>query len=299
MKNTQISTKKKTKKKMTMQKRRTLEGLMFVSPWIIGALLFFVYPLFVSIRLSVSDMVTLKGFVMEWAGFKHYERILFIDTTYVPKFLKAIKDTLINTPITLVFSLFIAILINFKIKARGFFRTAFFIPVLLGSGYVMNQLLGIGIGNVVSNQADDLFTSGLMSTLGPTFSTVVQDILGRITVILWKSGVQIMLFLSGLQGIPVSLYEAAKCDGATAWENFWKITLPIISPIVLLNFIYTMIDSFTDSNNEVLSQIISNFNGARFNEGAAMGWIYFSFTFILCGIAMLVMKKCVYNIGER
>lgn len=287
------------KKKMTMQKRRTLEGLMFVSPWIIGAILFFIYPLFVSIRLSVSDMVTLKGFVMKWAGFKHYNKILFVDTTYIPKFLQAVKDTLVNTPITLVFSLFIAILINMKIKGRGFFRTAFFIPVLLGSGYVMNQLLGIGIGNVISNQANDLFTGSLMNTLGPTFSPVVQDILGRITVILWKSGVQIMLFLSGLQGIPGSLYEAAKCDGATAWENFWKITLPIISPIIMLNFIYTMIDSFTDSNNAVLAQIISNFNGARFNEGAAMGWVYFSFTFVLCGIAMFIMKKCVYNIGER
>lgn len=287
------------KNKMTLQKRRTLEGLMFVSPWIIGALLFFVYPLFVSLKLSVSDMVTLKGFVMEWTGFKHYEKILFVDTTYVPKFIAAIKDTIINTPITLVFSLFIAILINQKIKVRGFFRTAFFIPVLLGSGYVMNQLLGIGIGNVVTNQMDNMLTGSLMNSLGPTFSTIVSDVLGRITVVLWKSGVQIILFLSGLQGIPGSLYEAAKCDGATAWENFWKITLPIISPIIMLNFIYTMIDSFTDSNNAVLSQIISNFNSARFNEGAAMGWIYFAFTFVICGIAMLIMKRCVYNIGER
>ncbi|MFQ9509549.1 MAG: carbohydrate ABC transporter permease [Lachnospiraceae bacterium] len=287
------------KNKMTLQRRRSLEGLMFVSPWIVGAILFFIYPLFVSLRLSVSDMVTLKGFVMEWAGFKHYKQILFVDTTYVPKFIAAIKDTLINTPITLVFSLFIAILINQKIRARGFFRTTFFIPVLLGSGYVMNQLLGIGIGNVVSNQMDNMLTGSLMNSLGPTFSTIVADVLGRITVILWKSGVQIILFLSGLQGIPGSLYEAAKCDGATAWENFWKITLPIISPIIMLNFIYTMIDSFTDSNNAVLSQIISNFNGARFNEGAAMGWVYFAFTFLICGIAMLIMKRCVYNIGER
>ncbi len=287
------------KNKMTLQRRRSLEGLMFVSPWIVGAILFFIYPLFVSLRLSVSDMVTLKGFVMEWAGFKHYKQILFVDTTYVPKFIAAIKDTLINTPITLVFSLFIAILINQKIRARGFFRTTFFIPVLLGSGYVMNQLLGIGIGNVVSNQMDNMLTGSLMNSLGPTFSTIVADVLGRITVVLWKSGVQIILFLSGLQGIPASLYEAAKCDGATAWENFWKITLPIISPIIMLNFIYTMIDSFTDSNNAVLSQIISNFNGARFNEGAAMGWVYFAFTFLICGIAMLIMKRCVYNIGER
>lgn len=287
------------KKKMSLRRRRTLEGLMFVSPWILGALLFFVYPLFVSIRLSVSDMVTLKGFVMKWTGFKHYENILFWNTNYVPKLLESIKDTLINTPITLVFSLFIAILINQKMKGRGFFRTVFFIPVLLGAGYVMNQLLGIGVGNVVTNQVEGFLTGKLMRALGPTFSGVVQDFLNRITVVLWKSGVQIILFLSGLQGIPGSLYEAAKCDGATAWENFWKITLPIISPIILLNFIYSMVDSFTDSNNAVLSQIISNFNSAKFNEGAAMGWIYFLFTFTLCGIAMLILRRRVYNIGEK
>lgn len=287
------------KKSLTLHQKRTLEGIMFVSPWIIGALLFFIYPLIVSVRLSVSDMVTMKGFVMKWSGFKHYKHILFANTTFIPQLLKAIEDTLINTPITLVFSLFIAILINQKIKGKGFFRTVFFIPVLLGTGYVMNQLLGIGINNVVSNQVDGFITGSLVPILGPTVATLVQGFLNRITVILWKSGVQIILFLSGLQGIPVSLYEAAKCDGATAWESFWKITLPIISPIVMLNFIYTMIDSFTDSNNAVLTQIISSFNTAKFNEGAAMGWIYFAFTFILCGIALAVLRKRVYNIGER
>lgn len=287
------------RRKMSLKRRRTLEGLMFVAPWIIGALLFFVYPLFVSLRLSVSDMVTLKGFVMEWTGFKHFQDLFFWNTTFIPKLMTAIRDTLINTPITLVFSLFIAILINQKMKGRGFFRTVFFIPVLLGSGYVMNQLLGIGVGNVVTNQVEGFLTDSLMPMLGPTFTNAIQDFLNRITVVLWKSGVQIILFLSGLQGIPGSLYEAAKCDGATAWENFWKITLPIISPIILLNFIYTMVDGFTDSNNEVLNMIIGNFNSAKFNEGAAMGWIYFLFTFTLCGIAMLILRRRVYNIGER
>lgn len=291
--------KQAAKKKMSLQKRRTLEGLMFVSPWIIGALLFFIYPVFVSLRLSVSDMVTLKGFQMEWVGFKHFKNILFYDTIYIPRFLATMQQTLLDIPINLVFSLFIAILVNQNIKGRGFFRTAFFIPVLLGSGYVMYYLLDIGMGNVVSSGMDDLFTSSILGTLGPTIGSAVQSFMGRFTVVLWKSGVQIILFLSGLQGIPSSLYEAAKCDGATAWESFWKITLPIISPIILLNFIFTMIESFTDSNNKIMNVILDRFGKAQFNEGAAMGWFYFLFTFLLCGVALLVMKRLVYNIGDR
>ncbi len=293
----------KKKKRLTLRQRRTLEGLMFVTPWIIGAILFFIQPIFVSIKLSFSEIVSQKGFIMEWVGLKYYEDILTgaQATTYLPMFLKVVKDTAINTPITLVFSLFIAILINKDIKARGFFRTVFFIPVLLGSGYVMQQLLGIGVGNVVTNQVDGMLTSTLLKTLGGTFATVVQDILGRITTVLWKSGVQIILFLAGLQGIPGSLYEASRCDGATEWENFWKITLPIVSPIILLNFIYTMVDSFTDSNNEIVAQLIGLFRkgGVRFSEGAAVGWIYFTFTFIICGLALLIMRKLTFNIGER
>jgi ABC-type sugar transport system permease subunit len=294
---------KSKKKRLSLRQRRTLEGLMFVSPWIIGAILFFIEPIFVSIKLSFSEIVSQRGFIMEWVGLKYYKQIITGSqaTFYLPMFLSVIKDTAINTPITLVFSLFIAILVNKDIKARGFFRTVFFIPVLLGSGYVMKQLLGIGVGNVVTNQVDGMLTANLLKTLGGTFATVVQDILGRITTVLWKSGVQIILFLAGLQGIPSSLYEASRCDGATEWENFWKITLPIVSPIILLNFIYTMVDSFTDSNNDIVSQLIGLFKkgGVRFSEGAAVGWIYFTFTFIICGIALWIMRKLTFNIGER
>lgn len=304
-----------TKKRLTLRQRRTLEGLMFVSPWIIGAILFFIEPIFVSIRLSFSTITNPQGFQMAWNGIQNeiigqdksfFQNYIDIFTgsranTLLPMFLQVIRDTAVNTPITLVFSLFIAILINKNIKARGFFRTVFFIPVLLGSGYVMKQLLGIGVGNVVSNQVDGMLTATLLRTLGGTFATVIQDVLGRITMVLWKSGVQIILFLAGLQSIPGSLYEASRCDGATEWENFWKITLPIVSPIILLNFIYTMIDSFTDSNNAIVNELISisEKGGRRLAECATIGWVYFTFTFIVCGIALLIMRRLTFNIGER
>lgn len=288
----------KKKKRLTMQGRKTLEAFMFLSPWLIGTVLFFVLAIISSVRLSFSEITQIKGFVMKWVGFDNYKNIFLWDIKFVPIFLTVIKDTLINTPITLVFSLLIAILINRPVVGRGFFRTAFFIPVLLGSGFVMNQLLGIdsaggvGIGIVIPD--------GIVSMLGPMISTVVQSFLDRITIVLWKSGVQILLFLAGLQGISSSLYEAAKCDGATEWEMFWKITLPMISPVILLNFIYTMVSYFSSSDNALVEYILFTvFKNTQFGRGAAMGWVYFLFIFVLCGIVFLFMKKRVFNIGEK
>lgn len=290
----------KKKKGMSMRQRRTLEGLMFVSPWVIGAILFFVYPIFVSLRLSFSTLINVAGLKMEWSGWSNYEWLLRGSKDYIPNFLATVRSTLINTPITLVFSLFIAMLVNRDIKGRGFFRTVFFIPVLLGTGYVMQQLLGTGVGDVVTNSVDGLVTGTLMKAIGPTFAGYVQTFLSTITVVLWKSGVQIILFLAGLQGIPGSLYEASRCDGATEWENFWKITLPIVSPIILLNFIYTMIDSFTDSTNAIISSINHQIlKEQAMDRGAAMGWMYFAFTFVVCILALAVMRRLTYNIGER
>lgn len=289
----------KKKKHMKMQTRRMLEAMLFLSPWLIGLCVFFIVPIFISIRLSFSEVVKLKGFILEWVGVKNYEYIFFWDIKFIPTFLKSVQDTLLNTPITLVFSLLIAILINRPMKGRSFFRTAFFIPVLLGSGYIMKQLLGMGADST-SITSGIMVPEKILTLLGPSIAPIIQSILDRITVILWKSGVQIVLFLAGLQGISSSLYEAAKCDGATAWEMFWKIALPLISPVILLNFIYTMVSFFTDSNNAIVDYILAeSFSNQQFARGAAMGWVYFSFTFIVCMVAMIITRKKVYNIGER
>lgn len=292
---------KKTKKKgMTFHQRRTLEGLMFISPWIIGALLFFVYPIVMSLRMSFSTLDNLAGIEMTFCGLENYRQLLFVDTTYIPNFISTVKTTLINTPVTLVFSLIIAMLINRDIKGRGFFRTVFFIPVLLGTGYVMEYLLEGGTGDVVTNSVDGIVTGVLMKAVGASFAGYVQLFLSTITVVLWKSGVQIILFLAGLQGISGSLYEAARCDGATEWENFWKITLPLISPIILLNFVYTMIDSFTDSSNAIIANINhAILDNAQLTQGAAMAWLYFLFTLVVCGLVLAIMSKLTFNIGER
>lgn len=279
---------------LTMEKKRVLEAYFFIFPWLIGTLVFFLNPLISSIRLSFSEIVQLKGFVMEWVGLDNYEQIMMYDINFMPTFLEVVRDTLINTPLTLVFSLIIAMLINRPMVGRGFFRTAFFLPVLLGSGYVMDQLLQIGATGEVG--VGIALPTMLEGVLGATLSGVIQAFLDRITLILWKSGVQILLFLAGLQGISSSLYEAARCDGATQWEMFWKVTLPMISPIILLNFVYSMVSYFASSDNALIEYALKQvFTNKQFEKGAAMGWMYLAFVFVLCGvvfgIAGLLSKK--------
>ncbi len=292
-----MKTEKKRKKIMTMRRRRGLEALMFLSPWLIGTCVLFIYPIFSSVKLSFSEIVRLRGFVMEWVGLENYEYIFAYDINFMPTFLEVVKDTLINTPLTLVFSMVIAMLINRPVFGRGFFRSCFFLPVLLGSGYVMAQLLSIGAtGSVgVGIEVPPL----LQELLGSSIVSFVQAFLDRITVVLWKSGVQILLFLAGLQGISSSLYEAAKCDGATQWEMFWKITLPSIAPIVLLNFVYSLVTYFASSDNELVQYIIDEvFTETQFGRGAAMGWVYFAFVFLLCGFVFL-MARVISSKSER
>jgi len=288
------------KKGLNMQQRHIFEGFVFVSPWIIGSIFLFFVPMIQSIRLSFSEITKLAGFQMRWAGLANYKKLFITDVNFLPRLEESVVNTLVNTPIIIIFSLIIAIMINKDIKGRAFFRGAFFLPVLLGSGYIMKQLVGEGVVDEATSVATQFISpDGVLSYLGPQIVQMLNDLLLRITQIFWKSGVQIVLFLAGLQGISPSLYESSKCDGATEWEMFWKITLPLISPVILLNFVYTLIDSFTDQNNPIVAYILDQSKNQQYAYGAAMGWVYFIFVFTLAMIVFAVMKRFTINIGER
>ncbi|MGI6569547.1 MAG: carbohydrate ABC transporter permease [Caldicoprobacterales bacterium] len=283
--------------RMSMNTRKILDGYIFISPWLIGCFLFFLNPLLKSIQLSFSKLAGTTGFQLEWAGWTNYMKAFVLDVTFIPMFLEVVRNMFVNTPLIIVFSLFIAILINKNIRMRWLFREVFFFPVLLGTGYVMQQLLGYNVDAQTMEVARGiLLPQEMLVYLGPRVSDMVQLFMDRITIILWKSGVQIILFLSGLQGISPSLYEAARCDSATEWEMFWKITLPMISPVILLNIIYTIIDSFTDSMNPILDFIHTTaFVNRQMEYAAAIGWIYFVFIFLVVGLVFLVMRRYIYH----
>lgn len=287
----------KQKFKITMTTRHKLEGLFFVTPFIIGLIIFFVFPFFMSIKLSFGKIENIVGFDVNWSGLGNYMRAFLMDVNFIPTFLKVVKDTLVESPLIIIFALLIAILINKDIKGRGFFRTVFFIPFLLGTGEVMRQLLSQGVDKQVLSLADgSLIPKEILMYFGPQVVGMVEEVFGMLVTVLWSCGVQILLFLSGLQGISPALYESAKVDGATEWEAFWKITLPMISPIMLLNIIYTLVDSFTNIENSILSYIQDYaFKKIEFEYAAAMGWIYFTFIIIVVGLVFLVMRNYIHT----
>lgn len=292
-----MSKQKGKRKQLSMRTKDRMKGLVFVSPFIIGVLAFFVYPVFLSLRLSFGKIDNIIGLKISWAGLTNYLRAFLIDVNFVPIFLQVVKDTIVKFPLTIVLSLIIAIMVNRDIKGKGMFRVIFFIPFLLGTGEVMKQLLNQGVDTQVLSITDGrIIPYNVLNYFGGTVVEAVQNVLGVIVLVLWGCGVQILLFLAGLQSISPALYEAAKIDGATEWEVFWKVTIPMISPMLLLNLIYTIVDSFTNVTNPMLEYIQSyGFTKAQFEYGAAMGWIYFLFVGLVVAAVFALMKNYMHT----
>ncbi|MDI6618576.1 MAG: sugar ABC transporter permease [Clostridiales bacterium] len=289
------------KMQISMGKKKIIEAYIFMLPFIIGIVAFFAFPLFVSIKLSFGKVIDMSGFKIKWIGFDNYIRAFVTDVQFIPMFLRIVRESLLKLPLILVFSLMLAMFISNDIKFKAFFRIAFFLPFLLGTGYVMQQIIGQGINEQVLMQAKNIFIpEKILAYLGPNVDEAVNSFFGVIVTVLWSCGVQILLFLSSLQGISKSLYESAKVDGATQWEMFWKITLPMISPVMLLNIIYTLLDSFTDISNPILSYIQDYaFTRTDFAYAAAIGWIYFIFIMILILVIFMIMKNHLYSFDMK
>lgn len=287
----------KKKFKLTLATRNSLKGLVFVTPYIIGICAFFVYPIFLSLKLCVAEEIMIVGMKVSGFTLDHFKRAFIVDTEFLPQFWAAVQQTVTQFPLTIVLSLIIAILLNRDIKCRGLFRVIFFIPFLLGCGEVMQQLLNQGVDRQVLNVMDGkLIPYNVLAYFGTTVMDAVQTIMGVLVTVLWGSGVQILLFLSGLQSISSSLYEAARIDGATEWEIFWKVTVPMISPMLLLNVVYTIVNSFTNMTNPLLTYINDySFVKAEFSYSSALGWIYFAFVGVLVALVFAIMKKYMHT----
>lgn len=290
------------RKHSSLERRKSITGLIFVTPFIIGALVFFVYPVVMSLIYSFGEIVSYRTFSVKFIGFKNFQRALFEDTFFVARLLEVIRDTLIDLPLITVFSIYIAILLNREFRGKGVFRVLFFLPVVLGNGFVMEQLLEQGIeSGSMAAVTEFLLPPKVVSYIGSNAAGLAAEFLNRITLVLWKSGVQIVITLSGLQSIPKSLYEAADVDGANEWQALFFITIPMLAPIILLNIIYTIMDTFTNKSNPVIECITKYFTAfnAQFEYSSAMGWIYMVFALAVIGAVTLAMKKSVANVSER
>ncbi|MBE6904431.1 MAG: sugar ABC transporter permease [Ruminococcaceae bacterium] len=288
-----MASKFKLKSFMTMRRRHSLVGLSFVLPFIVGFCVFFLVPLIRSLMLSFGEITNYGNFTIKLTGFEHYVRAFAGDVQFLPMFLNITRDTFFNVPLITIFSFYIAMLLNRKMKGRGLFRVIFFLPVVLGSGFIMEQLLSQNIDTQSIEAAKEfLLPKEVIMYIGPDISNLLLFFLNRLTLILWRSGVQILIFLSGLQGISPTLYEAARVDSATEWENLWFITIPMMTPVILLNLIYTIVDSFTDASNPIIEYIMNyGFEWGEFEYAAAMGCIYLFMVIIFVALIFLIMSR--------
>lgn len=257
-------------------KRETLYGYLFILPWLMGFIGLVLYPMIQSFYFSLNDMrITPHGLQFVYVGFNNFLNVWLQDMFFIQELLAFAVDTLIRVPVIVVFALIIAMLLNQDVKFKGLFRTIFFLPVIVASGPVISQLVDQGATAIPMLNQDIIMS--ILNSLFPTwFAGVLSDLFNQIITILWYSGVQILLFLAALQKIDPNLYEAAKIDGGSSWECFWKITLPTIKPLILINLVYTLVSLANSGQNPIIDLIYANmFNATRgYGFASAMAWMY-------------------------
>ena len=303
--------------KIPYEKKKGLYGYGFIALWFIGTLWLFIMPVLTSLWYSLCNTklldnagalyvgMTSAGIYTEWTGFYNFTKAFTIDTTFLPKLGTALGEILPNTIVIMIFSLFIAVILNQKFRGRTLARAVFFLPVLIATGPVISVINGDMTSQGVSDAAQfstlfktDLVTE-LMEFLGiynlnQTFTDIIKDITSGVLNLVWNSGIQILIFLSALQTIPPSAKEAASIEGATAWEFFWKITFPYISPMILSNLVYTVIDAFVSTDNVVMEYVLAQSRNWEYGYSAALAWIYFAIVGACLGIICVIINRFVY-----
>lgn len=268
---------------LTNKRKDTFTGLLFISPWLIGFLFFMAYPIYSSLKMSFEKVfITPDGIRSENIKFDNYEYALFKDPYFMEEVFKFTKTVVVMVPIVVIFSLIVALLINQPIKMKGMFRAIFFLPVVISSGAVVNELFTQGAGTIPMVEQYGIVTM-IKDSMNPAIADTIIEVIQKFILILWFSGVQILIFLAGLQKINRSIYEAAAIDGASPWETFWKITLPGLKPFILVNLIYTTVDMFTNSVNDVIKMIKENMFKIEtgFGYATALSWIYQSLILVI------------------
>lgn len=300
--------------RLTMRKKQAIAGYLFILPFLIGFIFFFLSPFLESIMYSFSRVqVTSTGYDLISVGTSNYSQLLYIDPNFRRDLYNAIVKIVTNVPLIIIFSFFAATLLNQEFRGRTIARSIFFLPVILTSGVIIamensdvmiktlsdtvQQQSSLGGGGMSESAANLLSLRQMLysTPISPVFIRYIINAVDGIYNVIIASGVQILIFLAGLQSIPRSLYEASNIEGATAWENFWKITFPMVSPLILVNVVYTIIDSFTNPTNSMMQKIHDvAFATSNYGLSAAMSWLYFLVVLLIMGIVVLAISKKLF-----
>jgi len=301
--------KKNDKYSLTLEGKSAVAGYLFILPFLIGLLAFIFLPILESLRMVFSEVnidLVKNGFTMDFSGMDNLKRVLMIDPEFNRLLVEEIGRMLLIVPAVIIFSLFVALILNQEFKARGFVRAIFFLPVILSSGI----MIGLETNNtLLSSMADIIKRGNLMKSsitgvledilvaegAASDFMAYIFRIINQIYDIAMASGIQIIIFLSALQTIPLSMFEAAKIEGATGWECFWKITFPMVSPLILVNVVYSVVDYFIRTDNRVMEKIrVTMMQRMEYGFSTAMAWVYFLTVIVIIGIAMALISRKVY-----
>ena len=298
---------KKQKKLAGLQKRKAISGYIFILPFILGFLLFMLKPMVDSLIMSFQN-VELKGSeenIRTMIGLENYRKAFRVDPDFTRLLTEELIRLVVYTLAIIVFSFFLSLVLNQEFKGRSFVRAVFFLPVILSSGVILglesnNQFMA-AMQNAVEDSVSGISVSAAVESIlktmdvgGAVFDKVFE-VIDNIYDVAMASGMQIIIFLSGLQTISSSMYEAASIDGCTRWESLWKITFPSISSLFLVNWVYTVVDFCMRSDNAVIEKIqkimITNQN---YGAASAMTWAYFLIIIAFVGITSFAISKGVY-----
>ena len=298
------------KNRRQLKKSKSIEalsrryGLMFVSPWLFGFILFMAFPIITSLVYAFSDVrMGPAGLETAFVGFKHFIYALKEDSTYTDRMLASVGNVFTALPITLALSLIMGIVLNQKFKGRLLARAVFFLPVIFATGVVLERFIAVSSGEAGGAagqtetdisayvQAIDFQAIFRRLQLPQDISKLMMQYLSNVFNLIWGCGIQMLLFIAGLQSIPEQLYEAAKVEGSTAWETFWYITIPMLGRVIMLVLFYTVAESFTAFGSladSLLGKMVSN---GVYDSTSAGLWLYFAVTSVIMGLIMFVYYR--------
>ena len=291
--------------RLSFPKKTALWGIIFLLPWLLGFFLLFLTPMVEMIQYSFNEVkiVPLGGVSKTPVGLENYRQALLVDATFVPKLVSTLTETLLFTPLILVFSLLCAILLNGKFRGRAVARAIFFIPIIMATGLLMQRVSNLSGQMMGEGQNENVYGAESIARLvmsigiGKELVQYLLDAVNNIFKIVSLSGIQILIFLAALQGISPSLYEVAKIEGATGYETFWKVTVAMVSPMLFTCTIYTLADLFMRSDVVELVYTIG-FKQSRHGMAAAMSCVFVLMNVLVILIAALLIRKVVFYYDE-
>lgn len=298
---------KKIKRNRGIEELKSRYGYMFTTHWIIGIIIFFALPLIQSVIFSFSQVEIVDNDIKtSFIGLENYKYILFEDVDYEKWVSSSVTSYLYSLPLIILLSMSLALILNQKFRGRLFFRALYFLPVIISTGAVMNLIFMTTSGDMSEAGVSASYSANMISAedivrlldIEGDIATMITSTISKIFDLVWSCGIQIVLFLAGLQSVPQSFFEASRVEGATKWEEFWFITFPMLSRVTLLVTVFTMVELITSERTTLIKSVYKMMQGGQYDTTSAMLWFYF----LICGGIMAVIvflyQRCLVRRWE-